>query len=170
MTAFLKPRLPFELAEPGTDPTTLPNPHPKKSWRDVLPWIAAGIVFLFFGYVKFIKKPDSSSSQARAETSPVTVVETPAPTPTRFTGQGGFFPDQTPTPTLIATVTATTPTPTLTPMPTPTPDGYVSVVYFGVFVDGEQVTCFCDATGIVGPLDVCVQFTPQLCRPDEQAP
>jgi hypothetical protein len=164
---FLRPRIPFELAEPGADPTRQPNPHPRKDFRDVLPWVFVGIALLAFGYLKFIRKPPPATEAKVQATATATPGATPNGTPGFFAVAGtpsGFFstpqPSATPlVPTATPTPTAVVPTVTWTPTPRP---GWE----YGVFVDGEQIVCWCTATGDVGPVDVCREHVPTRCTSD----
>jgi hypothetical protein len=162
---FPRPRIPFELAEPGADPTRQPNPHPRKDFKDVLPWVFAGIALLAFGYLKFIHKSPTTEAKVQA-TATVAPAATPN-TPGLFGISGtpsGFFstpqPSVTPiVPTITPTLTVAVPTVAWTPTPRP---GWE----YGVFVDGEQIVCWCTDAGDVGPVDVCREHVPTRCTSD----
>ncbi len=164
--SVLSKRLPFELAEPGTDPTQSAPPRPRRSLIRENQWLVIGLlVFLGVGYWKFVRKP--APRQAVAADPAPTVVASPTPAPGGFFdgdgGNTGFFPTAQPPPTATATLPAT-----VTPLPTPTP--VAEGIEYGVFVDGEQVICSCLYTGdVIGPA-VCHEYVPTACggRSDEQ--
>ncbi len=127
-------RIPFELAEPGTDPTRKAPPRPRRNLIRDNQWLLVGLmVFLAVGYVKFVRKP---APRAAADTRPT--VAAPTPTPALedggfFTGDGGdtgFFPTAVPSSPLA---------------------------FYGVLVEGENVACSCSLSGdlIVIEPDIC---------------
>jgi len=153
-----KHRIPFELAEPGTDPTSRPNPHPRKSWKDAVPWMIALAIFLLIGYRFFIRPEQRQKSASASSPRPrPTSIVTPVPTP-----QGFLSRHVTPYPTATATLTPTVIS-VSTQTPTPTPQVYT----YGVFVDGEQIICWCAGGGDVGPTEICGQFIPVACNEQE---
>ncbi len=84
MIPLLGKRLPFELAEPGTDPTRKAPPRPRQSLLRENQWLLIGLlVFLGVGYWKFVRKPAPRRAVA-ADPAP-TVIASPTPAP------GGFF-------------------------------------------------------------------------------
>lgn len=62
-------RIPFELAEPGTDPTRHKNPRPKKDWTDALPWMFGLVGMLIIGYLLFGEQLGLKTAQSAPETS-----------------------------------------------------------------------------------------------------
>lgn len=89
-------RLPFELAEPGTDPTSQARPRPRRNSLRDNRWLVIGlVVFLGFGYFKFVRKPDPRQAVTASPTPKVVASPTPAPSPGGFFdggGDTGFFP------------------------------------------------------------------------------
>lgn len=148
-------RIPFEMADPGTDPTRRPNPHPKRSVWSNWPWFLAGAVFLVFGYAKFIKPDEPKTARAIAPTATSTPVITPTFTSGLFDQNNdsvtGFLPTQQPiqTPTLFPS-----------PIPPPTPEGFT----YGVFLDGEQIICMCTLSGEIVGDDICNAYIPSMCE------
>ena len=171
-------RIPFEMAEPGTDPTRIPNSVSRRSLRLGDYWIVLVVIgFLALGYMRFVRKP---SPKATETARPVpTVLPTMTPTPGdggASVGSGffggdvdnraanfarGFFPiDNTPTPT-------PTPTPVSTATHTPEPEGDGAVVY-GVWIgenaiDREQIICWCYPDGTINGPPECGEAVPMAC-------
>lgn len=157
-------QIPFELAEPGTDPTLQHNSHPGPPgfFRANL-WLVIIVVFVASGYFVF-HKPHNTFGQAKAP--PPAPTSTTIPDPDGGSGffasnvganVSGFLPKAEP---LSTPVYPPTPTSAPTPPPTPTPLGLA----YGVFVDGEQVLCWCTPTldGIVGGT-ACLEAAPSMC-------
>ena len=138
-------RLKFELAEPGTDPTKQPNPLPKRSRAEALPWIFLLIAFILGGYLLFGRHGGSGGTGA------VRHVTTPHPLP-RPAATATPVPTSSPTPTTIVAISPTTPV--STPM-----------LFYGVFEGKAQTVCWCDpATGEAGDAPLCLQYRPEMCR------
>lgn len=139
-------RIPFTLAEPGTDPTRQPNPMVSRGGglKDALPWIGALALFLVGGYLLFIK-PNMEEPQETAKAT-----ATAAPTE----AEGGMLSSMD--------IASDEESPAATVTPTPT-----SRITYGVFQDGEQISCWCDLeTGEIGGGDpsLCGQYPPTECR------
>ena len=160
-------RLPFELAEPGTDPTRQHNPYPKRRWTDALPWIAALLaLFLLWGY-RHSHGQTASARRPRSTPTPVAAAVTVSPQSPMAMSVGGagrgFFavtpfitpPTQTPWPT-------PTPVATSTPVPTSTPTP-VGMVRYAVFVNGQQVVCECVPGAVVSTESACQSAVPVEC-------
>jgi hypothetical protein len=150
-------RMAFEMAEPGVDPTRIPNSGGGRrvGLRLGDAWLVLLVcAFLAFGYVRFVRKP-AAPEQETARPAPTA---TPAPAPA-----GGFFPitdAHTPEPTATATPAPTTPTAT----PTPTSGGISYSVFVGENVlDLEQIDCICWPDGRIEGPETCAGTVPTAC-------
>ncbi len=174
MFDILKRRIPFELAEPGTDPTRQRNSHPRPSWLQKNGLLVAGVlIFAIGGWWKFIRVPTPPAKSAAAPTA----ASTPAPATETTPSSGGFFDggsnsvsgflptSEPPPPPLSTPAIVVTPVllDTATPVATPTPQAD-----YNVFVDGEAVLCWCD--GDVEQPPECGDAVPRVCeeRANEQ--
>jgi hypothetical protein len=112
--------------------------------KDALPWIGALALFLVGGYLLFIK-PNMEEPQETAKAT-----ATAAPTE----AEGGMLSSMD--------IASDEESPAATVTPTPT-----SRITYGVFQDGEQISCWCDLeTGEIGGGDpsLCGQYPPTECR------
>ncbi len=182
---MLRRGIPFELAEPGTDPTRIPNSVSRRSLRLGDYWIVLVVVgFLAFGYVRFVRKPTSPKAEiARpVPTAPPTLTSTPGidgdSAGSGFFGGDnpgdnpaanfarGFFPiEESATPALTST---STPISIPTSTPTATLDASSeSVIVYGVFVgdllNRRQIICRCWPDGTVEGASECGEAIPAGC-------
>jgi hypothetical protein len=168
------PKLEFELAEPGTDPTRRPNPHPSPGFLARFSGnaglVLAVLAFLVLGYFKFVapSKPKKEQAQAAATASP-TVPPTATPEPGE---QAGFFSNSNAQSGFLPTNPPPTATPTLTPTlaATPTLKPQIEEITYQVFTASGPVTCWCKpGTGEIGafdgPADPCLDTLPSECAP-----
>jgi hypothetical protein len=166
-------RMAFEMAEPGVDPTRIPNSGGGRrvGLRLGDAWLALVVcAFLAFGYVRFVRKP-AAPEQETARPAPTA---TPAPEPTVAGGgffdgaanaASGFFPiSGTPTPDPTATAT---PAPTATAA-MPEPDGIVYSVFVGEnALDLQQINCICWPDGRIEGPEACAGTVPTACGGDD---
>jgi hypothetical protein len=121
--------------------------------KDALPWIGALALFLVGGYFLFIKPNMTNTPETAKATA------TAAPTEA---GGGGMLSSMDVASDEESPAATVTPTPSPTVTPTPT-----SRITYGVFQDGEQISCWCDLeTGEIGGGDpsLCGQYPPTECR------
>ncbi len=173
-------RIPIEIAPPGTDPTEEYHPLPKRGKGDLkstLPWIIGLVLFCLAGYNTFIKPDDG---QAKAPKNQLALFKgnknavPQAPTPTADQPMALRLPGEE-----IKATVAPTPAPSPTPMPVPTssptptveppaPEPLLTnILAFGVFENGEQITCACNLD--TGDIDgenpeLCRAYPPSMCK------
>jgi hypothetical protein len=148
-------KIPFELAEPGTDPTKQRNPvRMETSWKTILPWVAILVAFLGLGYVLMGGRlPGLGSTAATDPTAtPESATETLTASPTaQETVQFAVTISET------RSETATPEAPEVVVLA----EGAVLVLYE---VDGRK--CACDSeTGEAWGDDtpLCREHAPEVC-------
>lgn len=159
---FFGPKLEFELAPPGADPTQRPNPHPKSKGALLggnLLLILGVLAFVGFGYYKFFYPQQGKASKPTA---------TPPPTATAEPGgffssseSSGFLPTQPPTPT--------DPPPTASPTPIRVaPTATLTIYDYEITVGDKIIHCWCTPDGQSGDAPQCLAFgafpPPEECR------
>lgn len=143
-------RIPFTMAEPGTDPTRQPNPiRHKRGMSDMVPYGIAIAAFVLAGWWFFVRDDSTGqSAQVQPTTAPTTAAATAAPT------------IALPTPTLPP---SPTPTPPHTPTPSPTPLP-PNVLTYAVYQGEEAVYCWCNTETLFwGDAIICQAYLPIRC-------
>lgn len=162
--------IPFEFAEPGTDPTKQRNRMIGRSGRagnlkDVVPWVLLLAVFLAGGYWLFLKPENKGKASQSAPTA------TSAPTEAISAGNSENSEQSVAS---VAQETPTAPPETLTPSPVPpTPTPLYSLVRYKIEVGGDVVECWCNPSdGRTGDAIECLATSafppPTECRGGEQ--
>jgi len=143
------PRIPFTMAEPGTDPTRQPNPiRHKRGLNDMVPYGIAIVAFILAGWWFFIRPGDGAKTAQAQPTAAPRATLTAAPT--------------------IALPTSTippspTPTPTHTPTPAPTPIP-PNILTYAVYQNGEAIYCWCNTETLFwGDNVICQAYLPSDC-------
>lgn len=165
MFSFLRKRIPFELAEPGTDPTRQRNSHPRPTWLQKNGLLVVGLLaFAIGGWWFFIREPAPPAKSAPVPTAVPTLAPEMTPSSGFFASGSnsvsGFLPtsEQQPTPTTVVTWPLLNEPPSVTI--TPAPD-------YNVFVDDESILCWCNLDDQPAQ---CYTFIPKICeeQQDEQ--
>lgn len=156
------PKLEFELAEPGTDPTRRPNPHPSPGFLARFSGnaglVLAVLAFLGLGYFKFV-----APSKPKKEQAAPTATPTVPPTATPEQGeQAGFFSNSNAQSGFLPT----NPPPTATSSPTPT---LAAVITYQIELDEQVIDCWCKpASGETGDAPQCLATgafpPPEACQ------
>jgi hypothetical protein len=148
-------RIPFELAEPGTDPTRQKNPIPKRDIGDALPWIFGLIFLLIVGYLQFGEQIGLRSSRSTDQTP----TETPAVAPTAEITPPG---DVSRSESLSESETSSKPVEMTPPAPVITGEGSRLVTY-----NVGETCCWCykdDRPPGGHDVALCQAHEPEICR------
>jgi hypothetical protein len=161
--------IPFEFAEPGTDPTKERNrmiSRNDSNLKDVIPWVLLLAAFIAGGYFLFLKPENSKGKASRP-------VPTATSVPTEAISAGNSENSEQ----SVASVAQETPTEapeTLTPSPVPpTATPLYSLIRYKIEVGGETIECWCNPSdGRTGDAVECLAksaFPPPVeCRGGEQ--
>jgi len=162
-------RVPFEFAEPGTDPTQQENQiYSHETWTDAIPWIGLLGAILIGGYALFFRGEPQQSQAKSPDTATPAATETVSASPTT---------EPTSTPTVAATEvpsetgSASGPQSYTETKRVKITDEGECLVRYAVLAGDSGLSCTCDKTkGTMWAMqtdeatEMCKEHKPEVCR------